>query len=91
MKGTDQKDPVFYPTWSIAGWKLEKEGEGYLKEKSNKHSGRMSALINDLLSFAQISSIPKTPEKIILNELIKQTLIDLELEINESGAKNILW
>jgi len=88
----DMKEPIrkirYFTDLITRKSNITEEGRGFL-EKIDLAAGRMSALINDLLAFAQISTIPKTPEKIITNELIKQTITDLELEINESGASII--
>ncbi len=47
---------------------------------------RMSALIDDLLSYSQVSLSPRNFEEVNLNQLINIVLEDLELEIVERGA-----
>lgn len=48
---------------------------------------RMGSLIDDLLSYSQVSLRPKMFEVVDLNEVIKQVLSDLELEIEEKKAE----
>ncbi|HEX8313463.1 MAG TPA: PAS domain-containing protein, partial [Flavisolibacter sp.] len=48
---------------------------------------RMSSLIDDLLAYSQVSLRPKTFEEVNLNGIIDLVLNDLDLEIEEKGAK----
>ena len=47
---------------------------------------RMSTLIEDLLTFARISSNKEETELIALNEVVQAVMTDLELRINETQA-----
>ncbi len=47
---------------------------------------RMSTLIDDLLSYSQISIRPKLFEEVNLNNLLDQVLEDLDLEIEDKNA-----
>ncbi len=49
-------------------------------------SKRMGSLIDDLLSYSQISIRPKTFEEVNMNQLIDLVLEDLDLEIEDKGA-----
>ncbi|HEY0042501.1 MAG TPA: ATP-binding protein, partial [Flavisolibacter sp.] len=48
---------------------------------------RMSSLIDDLLAYSQVSLRPRTFEEVALNGIIELVLNDLDLEIEEKGAK----
>lgn len=61
------------------------EGKNYV-ERMQAASGRMSTLIEDLLSFSNISTNEIQFQSVALNEVIKHVLSDLELVIEESGA-----
>jgi signal transduction histidine kinase len=47
---------------------------------------RMNSLIDDLLSYSQISIRPRTFEAVNMNQMIELVLQDLDLEIEGSGA-----
>jgi light-regulated signal transduction histidine kinase (bacteriophytochrome) len=50
-------------------------------------SRRMTSLIDDLISYSQVSLRPKSLEEINLNRLIEIVLTDLDLEIEQKKAK----
>lgn len=50
-------------------------------------SERMSALINDLLSFSRVTTKQKPFERVDLNQVIARVLDDLDYAIEESGAR----
>jgi len=63
--------------------------DGALKflEKIQRTSSRMQALINDLLSFAQVNTKPKDCKRVSLQSLVQNVLADLEAIITEKGAE----
>lgn len=61
------------------------EGTEYL-DKMQQAAKRMSALIEDLLTFSQVSSRPDNFGVVDLNEIFKGILLDLETSIDQSGA-----
>ena len=88
----DLKEPIrkinFYSD------RLKTEMEGKLDERQlgnlNKLQNatmRMYSLVDDLLSYSQVSVRPREQEEVDLNELIKTIQYDLELDIIESGAQ----
>lgn len=50
-------------------------------------SGRMSALIDDLLSFSRVTTRQRSFEAVDLNDVIRQVMDDLEYSIEESNAQ----
>ena len=46
----------------------------------------MSSLIDDLLTYSEVSQKRSSEEPVNLNELIEQVLSDLDLEIEQKGA-----
>jgi light-regulated signal transduction histidine kinase (bacteriophytochrome) len=50
-------------------------------------SQRMGALIDDLLLYSHVSTKSHATEEVDLNEKIKKVLEDLELEIQQKGAR----
>lgn len=62
----------------------EKENE--LLDKIIRASGRMKALIDDVLTFSKLSNSDVVYEKINLNEVIRKIGEDLEIIINEKNA-----
>ena len=56
-------------------------------ERMEIASKRMNSLIEDLLTYSRISLLPKKFESVNLNQLINLVLNDLDLEIEEKGAK----
>ncbi|GAB3252131.1 hypothetical protein GCM10027347_10990 [Larkinella harenae] len=50
-------------------------------------SGRMSTLIRDLLTFSRISTRQQASRPIALNDVVQNSLLDLELAIQETGAQ----
>lgn len=64
--------------------------ENELLDKITKSSGRMKALIDDVLTFSKLSNNEIVYEKINLSELVKKILEDLEITISEKNAEVIL-
>ena len=62
------------------------DGVSYLTRMQSA-AKRMSDLIEDLLAFSRISSKKENAEKISLNKVITDVLMDLELVIHESSAE----
>ena len=55
-------------------------------ERMETSAKRMSSLIDDLLSYSQVSLRPKSYERIDLNQLLELVLNDLDLEIEQKNA-----
>jgi PAS domain S-box-containing protein len=55
--------------------------------KLENATSRMRSLVDDLLSYSQVSLKPKQYEQVDLNELFQFVLSDLEIEIDEKKAK----
>ena len=66
--------------------KFNEEDKKYF-ERMNAAAKRMGSLIDDLLSYSEISMQPKLFEKVDMNHVIRQVINDLELTIEEKGAK----
>ena len=49
-------------------------------------TSRMQSLVDDLLSYSQVSIRPRVLESVNLGDLVRFALTDLELEIEEKGA-----
>jgi PAS domain S-box-containing protein len=56
-------------------------------ERMELAAKRMNALIDDLLSYSQVSLRPRNLEPVDLNTLLKVVIADLDLEIEQKGAK----
>lgn len=87
----DLKEPV--RKISIYGLMLKERIAETLDPTSSKYlnnmitsAARMSILIDDLLSFSKLSQKHIKFEKVDLNQLITQTLEDLEIAINDTHA-----
>lgn len=87
----DLKEPI--RKISIYGLMLKERIGEALDPTSSKYlnnmitsAARMSTLIDDLLSFSKLSQKHIQFEKVDLNQLITQTLEDLEITINEKNA-----
>lgn len=65
---------------------MDEETEKYFKKIINS-SRRMQSLINDLLSFSRHSMGSSDFKKTDLNELVREAMGELEIEIEKSGAK----
>lgn len=63
-----------------------KEDESLYFSRMEAAAKRMGALIDDLLSYSQVSVKPKLFEEVDLNNTIIQVLGDLEIEIEEKNA-----
>jgi len=68
---------------------LDAKGADYINRMRNA-AERMSNLINDLLEFSRISTRGKPFIEVPLAQIIASTIEDLEISIEESGAKIIL-
>lgn len=68
---------------------LGEEGRDYL-ERMMSASARMQTLINDLLSFSRLATRANPIEKIDLNEVVADTLSDLEIKIEETDARVVV-
>jgi signal transduction histidine kinase len=68
------------------GEKLEFGARDYLT-RINKTARRMQSLINDLLSFSQVTNVTHKFRKVSLENIVKEVVNDLETVINERHAK----
>lgn len=68
---------------------LDEKGADYINRMKNA-AERMSNLINDLLEFSRISTRGKPFNNVPLQQLIENTISDIEISIEESDAKIIL-
>jgi signal transduction histidine kinase len=66
--------------------RLSEEGQDFLR-RMNAAAGRMRALIDDLLMFSRVSTKGKPFVPVDLNDVVSQVLVDLELGIEETGAR----
>ncbi len=63
-------------------------GEGKtILERMQAAANRMSLLIKDLLIYSRLSSQPKETEQVNLNQVIATVASELELRVQETGAK----
>jgi PAS domain S-box-containing protein len=62
------------------------EDERHYFERLSGAAKRMNSLIDDLLSYSQISIHPRTYEEVNMSQLIEQVLEDLDLEIEHKNA-----
>ena len=65
---------------------IDERGQDFLKRMLNA-AERMSMLISDLLSFSRVSTRGKDFVDVNLNSVFSEILSDLEIAIDESGAK----
>jgi PAS domain S-box-containing protein len=63
------------------------EVEKHLFDRMEIAAKRMSSLIDDLLSYSQVSLKPQAFERIDLNKLVAQVIGDFDLEIEQKKAK----
>ena len=63
------------------------EGELALFRRIEVAAERMQLLVDDLLEFSHVSESPQKTETVNLNEKVERVLADLELPIEEKGAK----
>jgi two-component system, LuxR family, sensor kinase FixL len=66
--------------------KLDDTCRGYL-ERMQDAAGRMQILINDLLTLSRITIKAQPFEPVDLNKIIKETLPNLELRIEQTGGR----
>jgi PAS domain S-box-containing protein len=65
--------------------RMEPEEARYF-ERLEAAAKRMGSLIDDLLSYSQVSIRPRDLEEIDMNQLVNQVLEDLDFEIEDTGA-----
>lgn len=65
---------------------LNDEARSYV-ERMMKATSRMQTLINDLLSFSRVSTRARPFQPVDLNVITREVLSDLEVRIEQSGAK----
>ncbi len=65
---------------------IDERGQDFLKRMLNA-AERMSMLISDLLSFSRVSTRGKDFVEVDLNSVVSDILNDLEIAIDETGAK----
>lgn len=87
----DLKEPV--RKVKIYSSRMEDELPEQLGEKGHKYLGkiqncarRMMAMIEGVLNYADVTSAPQEPERIDLNEVLRQICEDLEVPIQQKGA-----
>src|SRR5690625_7772300 len=68
------------------GNKLDEESISYLK-RAQQAAVRMSDLIKDLLSFSRVSTLEQPSEPVSLDRVVAEVLADLDLMIDEHGAR----
>jgi signal transduction histidine kinase len=66
--------------------RLSPEGQDFLRRMGDA-AGRMRSLIDDLLIFSRVSTKGRPFVPVDLAEVASQVLVDLELSIEESGAR----
>lgn len=66
------------------------ENETTLFSRIEVAAERMQLLVDDLLEFSHVSEKPREMEMVDLNEKVQKVLSDLELSIEEKGAKVIV-
>jgi PAS domain S-box-containing protein len=70
---------------TLSGGKLDEQGRDYLNRMLNA-TGRMQALIQDLLAFSRVGSRPRSFVAVDLALVTREVLSDLEIRIAETGA-----
>ncbi|MEL6408157.1 MAG: ATP-binding protein [Chloroflexota bacterium] len=68
------------------GDKLEGRGLEYLTRMQSA-AGRMQALIQDLLSLSRVTTQAQPLEKIDLNDVIDEVLVDIEVQVSKANAE----
>lgn len=68
---------------------LPERGQDYLSRMQNAAS-RMSTLIQDLLAFSRVTTRAQPFRRLDLNEVIKQVVLDLEIQIEGSHGEVIV-
>jgi light-regulated signal transduction histidine kinase (bacteriophytochrome) len=63
------------------------EAETGLMDRIETASERMQLLVDDLLEFSYVSERPREMESVDLNEKVKKVLVDLDLPMEEKGAR----
>jgi signal transduction histidine kinase len=66
--------------------RLSAEGQDFLRRMSEA-AGRMRALIDDLLLYSRVSTEARPFVPVDLGEIVSRVLVDLEVSIEESGAR----
>jgi len=68
------------------GQVIDETGQDYLK-RMREASLRMQTLINDLLTFSRVTTRAQPFTQVDLNELAREVISDLELQIDRTGGK----
>ena len=84
LKEPLRKIQLLNDTIKVKYLKDNEEAVGYL-DRSIRSSARMSALINDLLAYSQLST-PEPFQPTDLNRLLDELLLDFDEIINRTGA-----
>ncbi len=74
---------------SKAGERLAEQETQYLERVQNA-AERMQGLINDLLEFSRVNAVGEPSDLVDLRSVVAGVLSDLEIAINEAGAKVIV-
>jgi len=64
---------------------LSERGLDYLA-RANRAAERMQGLIQDLLQFSRVTTNPRPPVQVNLNQVVDEVLEDLSVEIESTGA-----
>src|SRR5690606_25068466 len=68
------------------GDELPESAKDYLERMRNA-AGRMSVLINDLLSYSRVTTKARPFEEVNLNEIVAGVVSDLEAQIERCGGR----
>lgn len=66
--------------------RLSPEGQDFLR-RMNDAAGRMRTLIDDLLAYSRVSTKGRPFVPVDVGDVVRQTLIDLEVTVQSSGAE----
>ncbi len=65
---------------------IDEQGQHYLT-RMQQSAGRMSRLISDLLTFSRVATKARAFEPMVLDEVLREVLEDLDVAIREAGAQ----
>jgi two-component system CheB/CheR fusion protein len=71
---------------TLSAASMDEQGRDYLNRMLNA-TGRMQALIQDLLAFSRVGSRPRSFVAVDLALVVREVLSDLEIRIAETGAQ----
>lgn len=71
------------------GQQLDGTAHSYL-QRMQAAAARMSGIVHDLLSFSRVSTQGKSFREVDLNDVLKEVLLDLEVDISKTGARIIV-